>query len=125
MPTTTGRRPRNPLMEAAKEGAKRGQAARRTRGSIQDMLDRASRSQGMEARESMPPRMPRNAKGGNVTKKYAKGGGIESRGKTKGTEVKMASGGKCYAKGGSIDGCATKGKTKGKMIAMAMGGKTC
>ena len=39
----------------------------------------------------------------------AKGGGVESKGKTKGTMVKMA-------KGGSIDGCATKGKTKGRMI---------
>ena len=64
MPTTTGRRPRNPLMEAAKEGAKRGRADRRTRGSTQDMLDRARRSQGEEAgeREVMKP------------KKYAAGG---------------------------------------------------
>jgi hypothetical protein len=103
-------------MQAAAEGAKRGEAARRAQGSMQDRLDRARRSQGEEASERMPPRMSRNAKGGNVMKKYAKGGGIESRGKTKGTEVKMASGGKCYAKGGSIDGCATKGKTKGKMV---------
>ena len=44
--------------------------------------------------------------------KYARGGGIESRGKTKGTMIKMASGG--YVK--AADGCASRGKTKGKMI---------
>lgn len=42
----------------------------------------------------------------------ARGGGIESKGKTKGTMIKMAGGG--YVK--AADGCATKGKTKGKMV---------
>jgi len=42
-------------------------------------------------------------------KGYAKGGGIESKGKTKSAMVKMA-------KGGAIDGCAMRGKTKGKYI---------
>jgi hypothetical protein len=42
-------------------------------------------------------------------KGYAKGGGIESKGKTRGAMVKMA-------KGGAIDGCAMRGKTKGKYI---------
>jgi hypothetical protein len=37
----------------------------------------------------------------------AKGGGIERKGKTKGTMVKMA-------KGGSIDGIAIRGKTRCK-----------
>jgi hypothetical protein len=49
-------------------------------------------------------------KAGGSVKGYAKGGGIEQRGKTKG---------QMFAKGGavkkSIDGCATKGKTKGKI----------
>jgi len=40
------------------------------------------------------------------TATYAKGGGIESRGKTKGTIVKMARGG----------GIESRGKTKGKII---------
>ena len=40
---------------------------------------------------------------------YAKGGGIESRGKTKGTVVRMASGGSVSAR---ADGIASKGKTK-------------
>jgi hypothetical protein len=46
-------------------------------------------------------------------KKYARGGGIESRGKTKGTVIKMASGGSVSAR---ADGCAQRGKTKGRMI---------
>ena len=43
---------------------------------------------------------------------YAKGGGIESRGKTKGTVIRMASGGSVSAR---ADGIASKGKTRGKM----------
>lgn len=42
---------------------------------------------------------------------YARGGGIESKGKTKGTMIRMASGG--FVR--SADGIASKGKTKGKM----------
>lgn len=45
--------------------------------------------------------------------KMARGGGIESRGKTKGTMVKMAKGGSCYARGGGIE---QRGKTRGKMV---------
>lgn len=52
--------------------------------------------------------------------KYARGGGIESKGKTKGTMVKMAAGGVVkFARGGGIE---SKGKTKGKMITMKGGG---
>jgi hypothetical protein len=40
---------------------------------------------------------------------YAKGGGIESRGKTKGTVIRMASGGAVSAR---ADGIAQRGKTK-------------
>ena len=43
---------------------------------------------------------------------YAKGGGIESRGKTKGTVIRMASGGSVSAR---ADGIAQRGKTKFKM----------
>jgi hypothetical protein len=51
---------------------------------------------------------------------YARGGGIESRGKTKGTMVKMAEGGVVkFARGGGIE---SRGKTKGKMIKMKSGG---
>lgn len=70
----------------------------------------------MPTQSQMQPASGTPMKKGGKIMKMAKGGGIESRGKTKGTEVKMAGGGKCYAKGGSIDGCATKGKTRGKMV---------
>lgn len=55
-------------------------------------------------------------KGGMMkAKKYARGGGIEKKGKTKGKMVAMNKGGKCYAKGGSVDGCAVRGKTRAPM----------
>jgi len=48
--------------------------------------------------------------------KYARGGGIESKGKTKGTIIKMATGGVVkFARGGGIE---SRGKTKGTMIKM-------
>jgi hypothetical protein len=51
---------------------------------------------------------------------YARGNGIESRGKTKGTMVKMAAGKVAkYARGGGIE---SRGKTKGTMIKMKSGG---
>ncbi len=55
------------------------------------------------------------SKGGDMaTKKPAPvGGGIETKGKTKGTIVKMARGG----------GVEAKGKTQGAMIKMKKGGK--
>lgn len=53
------------------------------------------------------------AKGEEGEKKMARGGGIESKGKTKGAIVKMARGG----------GIETNGKTKGTMVAMKRGGK--
>lgn len=47
------------------------------------------------------------------TAKFAKGGGIESRGKTKGKVIKMAVGGAVgFARGGGIE---QRGKTRGKM----------
>jgi hypothetical protein len=51
-------------------------------------------------------------RGGSI-KGFAKGGGIESRGKTKGTVIKMATGGIVkLARGGGIE---ARGKTRGKM----------
>ena len=50
-------------------------------------------------------------KGGKI-KKYARGGGIESKGKTKGTMIRMASGGSVSAR---ADGIAQRGKTNCKM----------
>ena len=54
---------------------------------------------------------------GGMTK-YARGGGIESRGKTKGTMVRMASGG--FVR--SADGIAQRGKTKAMQVRMKKGG---
>lgn len=55
-------------------------------------------------------------KGGGMAcggmKKYAKGGGVESHGKTKGTMIRMASGGMVGAR---ADGVAQRGKTKCKI----------
>jgi hypothetical protein len=55
-------------------------------------------------------------------KGYAKGGGIESKGKTKGKMVKMAAGGMVGRASARADGCAQRGKTKCKQIKMAGGG---
>ena len=44
--------------------------------------------------------------------KYAKGGGIESKGKTKGTVIKMASGGSVSSASRRADGIAQRGKTR-------------
>ena len=53
-------------------------------------------------------------RGGGV-KKYARGGGIEVRGKTKGTMIKMREGGSVSAASRRADGCAMRGKTKGRI----------
>ncbi len=50
--------------------------------------------------------------------KYARGGGIESRGKTRGMMVKMAGGGFVRA----ADGIAQRGKTKAMQVKMKKGG---
>ena len=46
---------------------------------------------------------------------YARGGGIESKGKTKGKIVKMAAGGMVGKASARADGCAQRGKTRGKI----------
>ena len=46
-------------------------------------------------------------------KKFAKGGGIESRGKTKGTIIRMAAGGSVGSASRRADGIAQRGKTRG------------
>ena len=59
----------------------------------------------------MPPPAPGMKRGGSV--KFAKGGGIESRGKTKGTIIRMASGGSVGSASRRADGIAQRGKTRG------------
>lgn len=52
----------------------------------------------------------------SIEKKYARGGGIEHKGKTKGKIVKMAAGGMVGKASKRADGIATKGKTKCKVM---------
>jgi hypothetical protein len=64
---------------------------------------------GMPMKDGKPAfMMKKKMMGGGMTG-YAKGGGIESKGKTKGTVVKMASGGNVSSR---ADGIAQRGKTK-------------
>jgi hypothetical protein len=56
------------------------------------------------------------SRGPDAELRYARGGGIESRGKTRGKMVKMASGGSVSSASKRADGCAMKGKTKGRFI---------
>ena len=65
---------------------------------------------GMPMKDGKPAFMKKMNMGGMA--KYAKGGGIESSGKTKGTVIRMASGGSVSAR---ADGIAQRGKTKFKM----------
>ena len=66
---------------------------------------------GMPMKDGKPAFMQKKMMGGGMAK-YAKGGGIESHGKTRGTVVRMASGGSVSSR---ADGIAQRGKTRGKM----------
>jgi len=61
----------------------------------------------MQAQGGAAPMAPGMKRGGSVG--FAKGGGIESRGKTKGTVIRMAAGGSVSSR---ADGIAQRGKTK-------------
>jgi hypothetical protein len=74
------------------------------------MKDSAMKKSGMPMKDGKPAFMKKMNMGGMA--KYAGGGGIESRGKTKGTVIRMASGGSVSAR---ADGIAQRGKTKFKM----------
>jgi hypothetical protein len=69
------------------------------------------RKGGMPMKDGKPAFMKKMNMGGMA--KYAKGGGIESRGKTKGTVIRMASGGSVSAR---ADGIAQRGKTNCKTV---------
>ena len=64
---------------------------------------------GMPMKDGKSAFMKKKMMGGGMA--YAKGGGIESRGKTKGTVIRMAAGGSVSAR---ADGIAQRGKTKFK-----------
>ena len=63
---------------------------------------------GMPMKDGKPAFMQKKMNMGGMAK-YAKGGGIESRGKTKGTVIRMAAGGSVSRR---ADGIAQRGKTK-------------
>ena len=103
--------------------AKGGKAKTKAKAKVKDMMaaammkdriGRALASRGAEAPMAPAPMAPAGPpmggapmgmKKGGMTKKCAKGGGIERKGKTSAKIVKMA-------KGGSIDGIAQRGKTR-------------
>jgi len=66
---------------------------------------------GMPMKDGKPAFMQKKMMGGGMAK-YAKGGGIESRGKTKGTIIRMASGGSVSSASRRADGIAQRGKTR-------------
>ena len=72
------------------------------------------RKGGMPMKDGKPAFMMGKKKmmGGGMAK-YAKGGGIESRGKTKGTVIRMAAGGSVSSASRRADGIAQRGKTRG------------
>ncbi len=100
-----------------KKPARKKPAENRPAGDPMKAIDRANRSQAMEANEMRMTKKPM-AKGGKVMKHASKAGNAM---KKKSADT-MGRAMKKYAKGGSVDGCATKGKTKTKMVKMAMGG---
>lgn len=65
---------------------------------------------GMPMKDGKPAFLKKMMGGGMA--KYAKGGGIESRGKTKGTVIRMASGGSVGSASRRADGIAQRGKTR-------------
>jgi hypothetical protein len=72
-----------------------------------DPRQMAAMQAAMQAQGGAAPMAPGMKRGGSVG--FAKGGGIESRGKTKGTIIRMAAGGSVSSR---ADGIAQRGKTK-------------
>ena len=89
-------------------------------------VEKKGMKEGSKKEESFDRIQMKYAKGGSVMRSkkdiardqmamapYAKGGGIESKGKTQGKMIKMATGGIVkFARGGGIE---SRGKTRGKM----------
>ena len=66
---------------------------------------------GMPMKDGKPAFMQKKMNMGGMSS-YAKGGGIESHGKTKGTMVRMATGGSVSSASRRADGIAQRGKTR-------------
>jgi hypothetical protein len=74
------------------------------------MKNSAMKKGGMPMKDGKPMFMKKMNMGGMSS--YAKGGGIESHGKTKGTMVRMATGGSVSSASRRADGIAQRGKTR-------------
>ena len=85
-------------------GMKRG-------GNVKESKAMMKKEIGFMQKKGAPKSMIAHEKAEAKAMKFARGGGIESKGKTKGTIIKMASGGS--VRGG---GCEQRGKTRGKMV---------
>lgn len=70
----------------------------------------------MGAPGMVPPGMPPPGMAAPGQPMYAKGGGVERKGKTKGKTVKMAKGGSVGKASKRADGVAQRGKTRCKMV---------
>ena len=99
-------------MKYAKGGMAHGGMHKMPNGKM--MKNSAMKEGGMPMKDGKPAFMMGKKKmmGGGMAK-YAKGGGIESRGKTKGTMIRMAAGGSVGSASRRADGIAQRGKTRG------------
>ena len=110
MPSPSGARPDPRMMAAMRAQAARQQPMRRPPpGGMPPPAQppMGMKKGGMPMKDGKPAFMQKKMMGGGMA--YAKGGGIESRGKTKGTIIRMAAGGSVSSR---ADGIAQRGKTK-------------
>ena len=109
---------RNPTPEYEKEFNRTGAPPRvNEEGNMMDVPEFAKggamKKGGMPMKDGKPAFMMGKKMNMGGMAKYAKGGGIESRGKTKGTIIRMAAGGSVGSASRRADGIAQRGKTRG------------
>jgi len=95
------------MMKESKEMVGKEVAFMKKKGAPASMVKHEKAEMGMK-KGGMPMKDGKPA----FMKKFAKGGGIESRGKTKGTIIRMAMGGSVSSASRRADGIAQRGKTK-------------
>lgn len=113
-PTRLATRTSNPITKNTPEVRPIGQArfGMKKGGNVKESKSMMNKEVAFFKKKGAPASMVKHEQKEAKEMKFAKGGGIESRGKTKGTVIRMASGGSVSAR---ADGIASKGKTKGKM----------
>jgi hypothetical protein len=95
------------IMKEPKGMMKKEVSFMQKKGAPKSMIKHEKAEMGM-AKGGMPMKDGKPA----FMKKFAKGGGIEVRGKTKGTIIRMASGGSVSSASRRADGIAQRGKTR-------------